>query len=203
MQKYYTYAYLRENGTPYYIGKGTGRRAYHSHPRVNGKKVPLPKDKSKILILKRFDDEQSAFLHETYMIYLFGRKCEGGLLLNLTLGGGGSPLYKTDEERKNAIRKSSLKYYHEKVDKNVTKLSRRKQREDPEYRKRERFLEKERRKNNPEKEVEKRRKRYEKNKELVKQKRREFYQKNKELEKQKRREYYQRTKDNQIANETQ
>lgn len=188
MKEYYTYAYLREDRTPYYIGKGTGRRAYHSHPRVNGKKVPLPKDKSKILILKRFDDEQSAFVHETYMIYLFGRKCEGGLLLNLTLGGGGSPLYKTDEERKNAIRKSSLKYYHEKVDKDAMKLRRRNQREDAEYRQRERDLEKERRKNNPEKGAESRRKYYEKNKELLKQKRRE---------------YYHRTKDNQIAGETQ
>lgn len=188
MKEYYTYAYLREDRTPYYVGKGTGRRAYHSHPRVNGKKVPLPKDKSNILILKRFDDEQKAFLHETYMIHLFGRKCDGGILINLSLGGEGTSLYKTDEERKCASRQSALKYYYEKVGKDAAKMYRRKQLEDPEYRQRMYEYEKEWRKNNPEKCAEKRKRYYEKNKELLKQKRRE---------------YYHRTKNNTISNETQ
>ena len=43
---YYTYAYLREDGTPWYIGKGKGRRAYQKHDYFT---IP-PKDR--ILILK-------------------------------------------------------------------------------------------------------------------------------------------------------
>jgi hypothetical protein len=47
-EMYYTYAYLREDGTPYYVGKGKGDRAY----RKVGKPCATPKDKSKIIYLK-------------------------------------------------------------------------------------------------------------------------------------------------------
>jgi hypothetical protein len=91
MKEYYTYAYLRENRTPYYIGKGSGRRAYSLNHRIN---IP-PKDR--ILILKKFANESDALKHEMYMIAVFGRKDLGtGILQNLSDGGtGGASGYVT------------------------------------------------------------------------------------------------------------
>ena len=82
--EYYTYAYLREDRTPYYIGKGKGRRLY----KKRSKGVNAPKDKSRILILKQNLTEEESFRHEVYMIAVFGRKDLGtGILHNRTNGG--------------------------------------------------------------------------------------------------------------------
>ncbi len=84
---YYTYAYLREDGTPYYIGKGCGERIKQKSSR----NCPKPKDKSRIIFLKKKLTEEEAFKHEIYMISIFGRKDLGtGILRNLTNGGEGS-----------------------------------------------------------------------------------------------------------------
>jgi hypothetical protein len=83
---YYTYAYLREDKTPYYIGKGQGKR-------INCKQriIKPPKDKSRIIFLKQNLTEEEAFKHEIYMIDVFGRKDLGtGILHNRTGGGEGS-----------------------------------------------------------------------------------------------------------------
>ena len=84
---YYTYAYLREDKTPYYIGKGTGNRIYST----NRKGLKPPKDKSRIIYLKQNLTEEEAFRHEIYMIDVFGRKDLGtGILHNMTDGGEGA-----------------------------------------------------------------------------------------------------------------
>ena len=98
--QYYTYAYLREDRTPYYIGKGQGNRAY----RRSKKCIKPPKDKSRVIFLKQNLTEEDAFKHEIYMISVFGRKDLGtGILHNLTDGGDGSSGYVHSEETKRKI----------------------------------------------------------------------------------------------------
>ena len=95
---YYTYAYLREDKTPYYIGKGKGNRIFNK----NKGDIRPPKDKSRIIFLKKNLTEAEAFRHEIYMITVFGRKdLETGILRNRTDGGeGASGLVMSEETRK-------------------------------------------------------------------------------------------------------
>ena len=85
MNKYYVYAYLREDLTPYYIGKGSGNRAW-----VTARVTPKPTDVSRIQILHDNLTEEEALDLETKLISKYGRKDLGtGILRNLTNGGDG------------------------------------------------------------------------------------------------------------------
>lgn len=104
MTEYYTYAYLREDRTPYYVGKGCRDRAYnvYSH-RKNGIHVPL--DKDRIIFLKRNLTEKEALRHETYMIHVLGRKdLKTGILRNKTNGGDGASGAVRTEAHKDRVR---------------------------------------------------------------------------------------------------
>ena len=89
--RFYTYAYLREDRTPYYIGKGEKNRIY----KKKKNEIQPPKDKSRIIFLKQNLLEEDAFGHEKYMISVFGRKDLGtGILHNRTDGGEGPSGFK-------------------------------------------------------------------------------------------------------------
>jgi hypothetical protein len=82
---FYTYLWLRENHTPYYVGKGNANRGFTSR----GHRVHAPSDLSRIIVLY-FNNEQEAFYKEIELIRKFGRKDNGtGCLSNLTDGGEG------------------------------------------------------------------------------------------------------------------
>jgi hypothetical protein len=87
--RFYTYAYLRRDRyTPYYIGKGCGKRCYDGR----GKNCVPPKNKSRIVIIKNNLTEKEAFILEEKLISFWGRKCDGGVLLNLSPGGSAPPV---------------------------------------------------------------------------------------------------------------
>ena len=105
MNEYYVYMYLREDGTPYYVGKGKGNRAYKKHRSGMRVKVP-PKDRI-ILALKNLT-EQQAFDNEREFIKWYGRKDNNtGILRNLTNGGEGPSGFILSEETKRKIGEAS------------------------------------------------------------------------------------------------
>lgn len=84
LNKYYIYAYLREDGTPYYIGKGCGYRI-----NAKARTIPLP-PKERRIKLKENLVEQDAYDLETYYIKQYGRIDLGtGCLRNMNDGGKG------------------------------------------------------------------------------------------------------------------
>jgi hypothetical protein len=95
MGKFVVYAFCREDGTFYYIGKGSLKRARSK--RNQG--INPPVDKSRILILHSNLDEKTAFDYERKLILFYGRKDLGtGLLRNMTDGGEGVSGWVPNEE---------------------------------------------------------------------------------------------------------
>ena len=78
---YIVYAYCNEFGKFYYIGRGRVGREIENHKRV---KVP---PRERILILHKNLTKQESVDYEKGLIKFYGRKIDGGILENLSIGG--------------------------------------------------------------------------------------------------------------------
>ncbi len=96
---YYVYLYLREDGTPYYVGKGKDDRAFSTIRRI---RVP---SRDRIVFPFTNLTEEESLSKEKELIAKYGRKDIGtGILRNLTDGGEGSSGAKRTPEQIERLR---------------------------------------------------------------------------------------------------
>ena len=110
-KQFYVYIHKKPDGTPVYVGKGHGKRAYNLHNRNPHHQAVLNKYKGQIIIeVTNCETEQAAF--ELEKIYIKQLRDQGYRLCNQTDGGEGVSGFKFPDEikeRVNAINRTKIR----------------------------------------------------------------------------------------------
>jgi hypothetical protein len=105
--------YATGSETPFYIGIGSNKRAYDKKQRTKYWKSHALKHGLEVRILYRGLTWTQAVEREVALIKKYGRKRydKGGVLVNLSLGGDGSPGVFPNEETRKKLREAAKRSY--------------------------------------------------------------------------------------------
>lgn len=94
---FYVYIHKKPEGDVFYVGKGTGDRAFsHDNRNIHWQRT-VKKYGLEVQVLSHFSDEQEAFTQERLLIKSF--RDSGVNLVNMTNGGEGAGGYKWTPEQ--------------------------------------------------------------------------------------------------------
>ena len=91
---YFVYIWNSPEGIPYYVGEGQGTRWWAA------RNIPRPKSQSDVQTFYA-ESKEDCWSYEEFLITFFGRKIDGGTLLNQALGGPGARGVTRSEQFKN------------------------------------------------------------------------------------------------------
>lgn len=107
---FYTYIWRDSSGTPYYVGKGRGKRAETVRQRSSEFNAIYALGGCTVEIVDEFVLESQAHAHEIELIEKYGRREFGGTLVNKTDGGEG--ISGPSAETREKIRQGQLGRVH-------------------------------------------------------------------------------------------
>ena len=107
---FYTYVWKDSSGSPFYVGKGKGRRAGEVYPYRRSKEFMdvYARGGCAVEIVGEFAHESDAHVHEIELIDKYGKQRTGGVLVNKTSGGQGQSGRVVSEETKRKLRAAHL-----------------------------------------------------------------------------------------------
>jgi hypothetical protein len=118
-RRFYVYVMFRLNGTPCYVGKGSGKRHLNMRRRHNPHLLSIIRQSGGSLptaIIRDGLTEDEAFDTERAFIKALGREIDGGILVNLTDGGDGTSGHTLNNEVRERLSAKTRAHFASKTD---------------------------------------------------------------------------------------